>query len=552
MLDDLDLSEEDLLEFSFMDEELKAKVVERVVMMRPQKRIWEPLPGPQTMAYVSEADIIGYGGAAGGGKTDLAVGKALTQHQKVMILRRVGTELTGIEDRIEDILGSKDGYNGQKKIWRIQRERRLQIEFASLPNAGDEKGYQGRPHDLLVFDEAANFLESQVRFLLGWLRSTDANQRCQALMCFNPPTSSEGRWIVAFFGPWLDDKHPNPALPGELRWFATLAGEDVEVPDNRPFVVRTNPDKTITRIYDYKPKDYKPTEIITPLSRTFIPSRISDNPHLYGTGYMNTLQALPEPLRSQMLNGDFKAGMQDSMWQLCPTAWVDAAMDRWVEKYPKPPMDSMGIDVARGGADNTIIARRHGMWFDRPIVEKGAATPDGHTVAALSITNKRDNAVMHIDVIGVGASPYDILSSSKQQVEGVDVRVSATATDKSGMLTLFNMRSQLGWKFREALDPSNNTGIMLPPDKQLRADLCAIHWSLQGKTIKVESREETIDRIKRSPDWASAYFLALIDTPKLSMFRTNKERAEANFYDPYAELGMLNKSNEPYDPYKGI
>ena len=34
--------------------------------------LWSPLPGPQTMAYESEADIIGYGGAAGGGKTDLA------------------------------------------------------------------------------------------------------------------------------------------------------------------------------------------------------------------------------------------------------------------------------------------------------------------------------------------------------------------------------------------------------------------------------------------------------------------------------------------------
>lgn len=517
-------------------------------LTKVQKNIWDPLPGPQTMAYESEADIIGYGGAAGGGKTDLAVGKALTQHQKVMILRRVGTELTGIEDRIEDILGNKDGYNGQKKIWRITAPRKIQIEFASLPNAGDERGYQGRPHDLLVFDEAANFLESQVRFLLGWLRSTDPNQRCQALMCFNPPTSSEGRWIVDFFAPWLDDKHPRPALPGELRFFATVSGDDVEVPDRRPFVLL--PDNT--RSYDFRAEDYRPTEIITPLSRTFIPSRISDNPYLYGTGYMNTLQALPEPLRSQMLNGDFKAGMQDSMWQLCPTAWVDAAMERWVDLCPKPPMDSMGIDVARGGQDNTIIARRHDMWFDKPIVQPGTATPDGHTVAGLVLSNQRDNAVQHIDVIGVGASPYDVLNSTKQQVVGVDVRVSATSTDKSGMLTLFNMRSQLGWKFREALDPANNTGIALPPDKQLRADLCAIHWSLQGKTIKVESREDTIARIKRSPDWASAYFLALIDTPKLSMFRTPRERAKATFYDPYEELGMLNKRNEPYDPYKGI
>jgi len=32
---------------------------------------WEPLPGPQEMAFNSEADILGYGGAAGRGTTDL-------------------------------------------------------------------------------------------------------------------------------------------------------------------------------------------------------------------------------------------------------------------------------------------------------------------------------------------------------------------------------------------------------------------------------------------------------------------------------------------------
>jgi hypothetical protein len=29
---------------------------------------WVPLPGPQTLAYQSEADVIGYGGSAGGGR----------------------------------------------------------------------------------------------------------------------------------------------------------------------------------------------------------------------------------------------------------------------------------------------------------------------------------------------------------------------------------------------------------------------------------------------------------------------------------------------------
>jgi hypothetical protein len=70
------------------------------------------------------------------------------------------------------------------------------------------------------------------------------------------------------------------------------------------------------------------------MSRTFIPSRVSDNPYLMGTGYMTQLQSLPEPLRSQMLYGDFHAGVQDDPWQVIPTAWVEAAMARW--KRPRP------------------------------------------------------------------------------------------------------------------------------------------------------------------------------------------------------------------------
>lgn len=499
---------------------------------------WRPLEGPQSLAYHSEADIIGYGGAAGGGKTDLMCGKAITQHRKCMILRRVGTELTGIVDRLEEMFGSRDGYNGKDNIWRTRRfdGAPLQIELGAVPNAGDERKFQGRPHDLLGFDEATNFLAAQVRFLLGWLRSTVPGQRCQALMTFNPPTSAEGRWVIEFFAPWLDKAHPNPAKPGELRYAASLPadqhnpnGRDLWVDDGRPFVLVDG-----APCYDFDPASYSPDDIITPLSRTFIPSRVSDNPYLMGTGYMAQLQALPEPLRSQMLKGDFTAGVEDDPWQVIPTAWVELAQARWKRPDRLPPMDSMGVDVARGGKDQTIIARRHGMWFDQPLVHAGSATPDGPTVAGLTIAARRDDAVVHIDVIGVGSSPYDFLTAAKQQTAGVNVSESPTATDKSGRLRFKNLRSQLWWQMREALDPTNNTGIALPPDPRLLADLCAPTWSMTGTTLQVASREEIIDRIGRSPDFGSAYVLALIDTPKRSTLEALGRTGRRGEYDPYA------------------
>ena len=49
--------------------------------------VWRPQPGPQTQGYFCEADLTLYGGAAGGGKTDLIAGLALFGHHKAAIFR---------------------------------------------------------------------------------------------------------------------------------------------------------------------------------------------------------------------------------------------------------------------------------------------------------------------------------------------------------------------------------------------------------------------------------------------------------------------------------
>lgn len=498
-----DYTAEEIAElWPYLTEEERAQVDAILAMPKP---IWEPLPGPQTMAYYSEADIVGYGGAAGGGKTDLGVGLALTAHKKILIIREEATQLEGIIDRMTDILGGRDGFNSQSKIWRLADR---QIELGSVPNAGDETKYQGRPHDLLLLEEVANTRQKAVRFLMGWVRTTTPGQRTRVVMTFNPPTDIEGRWVIEYFAPWLDPKHPNPAAPGELRWFATVNGEDMEVEDGRKFVIL---DGIVT--YDFDPANFKAVDIIQPKSRTFIPSRITDNPHLVNTGYMAQLQAMPEPLRSQMLYGDFNAGVMDDPWQVIPTKWVEDAMARWKPLDKKPEMDSLGVDVARGGKDNTEIARRHGSWFDEALWWPGAETPDGPAVAGHVVTALRDLARIHIDVIGVGASPFDFLTQLELDVYGVNVSEKATATSKAGNLKFFNLRSQLWWQFREWLDPANNTGAALPPDEKLKRELCSAWWSMSGATIKVCSRDEIIEVVGYSPDRATAYILALMDSP---------------------------------------
>ena len=515
----------------------------RLLVADMQQAIWRPLPGPQTTAFESKADIIGFGGAAGGGKSDLAIGKALMRHHEVLIMRREGTQLQGIEERMRRLLGGDDGYNSTKRVWRDAGPRKVLVEFGSCPNLGDEQRQQGRPHDLLVFDEAANFLELQVRFLLGWNRSTRDNVHSQALLTFNPPTTAEGRWIIDFFGPWLDRKHAlYPTAPGEIRFAVMLPAEngtsrDVWVSSAAPCVLVDG-----ELVYEFDPVAFAVEDVIVPQSRTFIPSRISDNPYLAQSGYLRVLQAMPEPLRSQMLYGDFQAGMQDDPWQVIPTAWVEAALARWKPISPKGEMVSMGVDVARGGKDNTTIVARHeppdgsGPWFDKLRIYPGTETPDGPMVAGLVIGARRDDAPIHIDVIGVGASPYDTLNGMNLAVYGVNVSEKALGTDKSGRLRFMNQRSELWWRMREALDPSNDVGVCLPPDKDLLIELCTPTWELAGVVIKVASRDEIFTKIRRSVDRAVAVMLAFINTPKRPK-RTGAHRTGGpRDHDPYQNI----------------
>lgn len=490
----------DLLDYCTPDE-----LAEIDMILAEETPAWVPLPGPQTQAYESEADILYYGGSAGGGKSDLLLGLGLTQHTRSIIYRREGTQNLALIDRLlGEIVRDRKGWNGKDNVWRGNGR---QIEFGACKDLGDEQKYQGRAHDLKGFDEITHFLESQFRFLMGWLRSSKPGQRKRIVCTGNPPTNQDGQWVKDFWGAWLDPNHPNPAQPGELRWYTTIDGKDTECESGEPFMHNG--------------------KMIQPLSRTFIPSRVTDNVFMMDAGYEAILQALPEPLRSQMLNGDFSAGTEDSPWQVCPTAWVQAAMDRWTEDGRKGEMDSMGVDVARGGRDQTVIATRYGQWYAPLKRYPGKDTPDGPIVAGLAIAEQKDSAPIHVDVIGAGCSVIDHLRGNDIQVVGINGSAKSPeyVTDKSGHLKFRNLRAWLHWSFREALDPKTGKNIMLPPDSKLKADLCTPTWKLTAHGIQVESKDDVIERLGRSPDDGDAVIYCSMETPK--MLRTVKALMDA-------------------------
>lgn len=493
---------------------------------------WRPIEGPQLRAFHCEADIIGYGGAAGGGKTDLICGLCLTKHHRALVVRREKTQTEGIIQRMEEILGTRNGYSSQNSKWRLPGGRLT--EFGGLDNPGDERKWQGRAHDLKALDEVTEMREAQVRFIIGWKRTNREDVPCRVLMTFNPPTTTEGKWVLNFFGPWLDKRHPNPAKPGELRWFTTIDGTDFEVDGPEEFVLdgMTDDGKPIMR-YDFNPDDYEGEDlvkIIRPQSRTFIPARVVDNPYYMNTGYVSTLQAMPEPLRTQMLYGDFLAGVEDDEMQVIPTAWVELAMERWEKREVLPDIHSLGVDVAMGGRDKTIIiARGPDMRFEMPVEHAGRACKDGPTVAGFVVAAMRGRLPsIHIDLFGVGAKPYGTLMAMQLQVLGINFGDPAPGTDVTGHWTFDNLRSMWWWKMREALDPDQNTGIALPPSKPLLADLTAIKWQPQGRRIVVEKRKDIVKRLGRSLDHGTACILALMDTPRRQDIRDQFLRAKGH------------------------
>lgn len=458
-----------------------------------------PYKGPQTEAWLSDADELYYGGSAGGGKSALLVGLALTAHQKSIIFRREYGQLRDILDYSQQVAAFRGRLSmGPPPMLRMRDGRR--IEYAGVESANDVTKFQGRPHDFKGFDELPQFLESQYRFLIGWNRSAIPGQRCRVVGAGNPPTNSDGEWVIRRWAPWLDAQHPNPALPGELRWFAMVDGEDKEVDNGKAFVYKD--------------------ETIEPRSRTFIAARLSDNPALEKSGYRAILQGFPEPLRSQMLYGDFAAGTEDDPWQVIPTAWVRAAQARWQpELKPRGPMTTVGVDVARGGKDKSVLAPRWGSWFGSLERHPGKDTPDGQEGRRLVARALMAGGEANIDVIGVGASWYDMCRDSGLPARAVNFAEGTDKLDRTKVLRFVNLRAYCYWSLREALDPEKGDGIMLPDDAELRNDLCAPRWTMRTNGIQIESKEDIIKRIGRSPDAGDAVVLSAYSAPRMGIWR---------------------------------
>lgn len=529
-------------------------------------KLWTPQFGPQSDAFYSEADETLYGGAAGGGKTDLIIGLCTTAHRRSLIFRAQSVDLGGFWDRLREVVPNPITKDDNKRRM-VTPDKRL-IECGHLDKPGSEKNWQGRPHDLIAFDEAAQLEELKVEFVIRWLRSTVQGQRKRVVFATNPPMpeikdgqlvdTGLGDWLLRWFAPWLDEMYQNPATPGELRWCIMKAEGDrlatiwVDGPGwYDPETGEPRPDASDS--------EKEKGKVASARSRTFIKSLLKDNAFLTGTGYAERLSSTPEPLKSMLLNGDFTVRGEDHPFQIIPTEWVLAAEQRWsempLEKVLKLKQLVLYGDIAQGGVDTTVLAPLMEMdFYDNLITKPGSATPTGKEVASLIIDERLDQSLIVLDGTGGWAGAT---AERLDSVHGITVELhTVSKRDGSGPLDMpylsyLNLRAKMWWEFRLALDPKSEFRICLPPNARLRTQLTVPHWKIVKGQLQVEEKDAIRARVGSSTDEADGVLGAWQYREQAILERATKRpdlitrlnrKAGGDRYNPQTA------SNEDYDP----
>ncbi len=491
----------------------KVDTKELVEKISPEFAVWAPQDGPQSRAYFSEADELLYGGAAGGGKTDLLLGLAFTAHQRSIIFRNQSTDLSSLFERALEIVPNPLKKDMSVKSLTTPDGRKLETGHLELP--GSERSHMGRPKDFIGFDEAALLDELRVNFVGQWLRSIDPAQRKRIVYATNPPIpeikdgvmtdTAVGAWLNSWFAPWLDPTFENPAEQGELRWCYMQ-----EEGDRLTTIWVAGPGWYDRATGECVGTDLTEDEVMTgnyasARSRTFIRSLAKDNVFLRGTGYIEKLSTQPEPLRSMLLKGDFTIKGQDHPFQVIPTQWVLQAQERWEarpwEEVKRLRQLVLFADIAQGGADNTVLAPLYETdYFDELTVRPGSDTPTGEEVQALLLLEHMDNSVIGLDGTGGWAGATRVLLKRDQGIEAEMLIASASDGSWDPMMNYkyLNLRAKWWWEFRCALDPKSEFEICLPPSIRLRAQLTTPHFIIEGKVLKVEDKDQIRKRLKNN------------------------------------------------------
>ena len=268
------------------------KAGREIIELRPQ-------PGPQTEFLSSAADIVIYGGAAGGGKSWGILLEPLRHIEKPhfggVIFRRDRQQVTnegGLWDESTAIYPRLGGRpNLSDLYWSFPSG--ATIGFAGIQLATDVIKWQGSQIPFMGFDELTHFLEAQFFYMLSRNRSARAGVRSYVRATCNPDADS---WVREFISWWIDPAtgFPIKDRAGVVRylvrdqdksfWFDSKA----QAIDAFPHYAEKFGDDFVKSV-------------------TFIPADVWDNPALIAAdpGYLANLLALPLVERERLLNGNW-------------------------------------------------------------------------------------------------------------------------------------------------------------------------------------------------------------------------------------------------------
>lgn len=266
------------------------------IEIRPQR-------GPQELFLASPADIVIYGGSAGGGKTWGLTAEPLRHiHNpdfRAVIFRRTYPQIMnpgGLQDEASSLYPLLRGHATQPAsgvTWTFPLG--AVIRFAHLQHDQTVRNWQGSQIPLIGFDELTHFSAAQFWYMFSRNRSLSGIQPY-----IRAATNPEPGWVADLIDWWIgDDGYAIPERSGVIRWFVRYHEEIVWAKD---------PDDLTRRYRGVMPK-----------SLTFIPARLQDNPILMekDPGYLANLLSLPLVERERLLGGD--NGKRGGNWKIQPS-----------------------------------------------------------------------------------------------------------------------------------------------------------------------------------------------------------------------------------------
>lgn len=158
-----------------------------------------------------------------------------------------------------------------------------------------------------------------------------------------------------------------------------------------------------------------------------------------------------------------------------------------------------GVDVARHGNDETVIAKRQGDRVEILAAWNGLDTMQ--TVGRIiSLIKEHKPSGINVDEIGLGAGVLDRLNELGHNATGINVAKPATDSDR-----FENLRAEMFWNVRELLEAE---ALTISDDSVLIEQTAAIRYEYTSRgRIKLESKS----MMSGSPDRADALALALLE-----------------------------------------